>query len=53
MKASEVMARLDFLIKQHGDMEVFMDTDPIELHPVAEIDVDAEDTGIIFYKTES
>ncbi|MDA8428912.1 MAG: hypothetical protein M0T70_06610 [Geobacteraceae bacterium] len=50
MKASEVVARLNFLVKQHGDMEVFMDTDPIKLHEVEEIDVDAEDTGIIFYK---
>jgi hypothetical protein len=50
MKASEVIERLTFLTAEHGDLEVFMDTDPNGLHTVDEIDVDADDTGIIFYE---
>lgn len=53
MKASEVVSRLNFLMKQHGDMEVFMDTNPDHLHKVEEIDVDAEDTGFIFWPRET
>lgn len=30
-----------------------MDTDPVELRSVEEIDVDTEDTGIIFYSKEA
>ena len=52
MRASTVIARLQHLVKEHGDVSVFMDTDPHGLHPITEIDVDAEDTGIILYTGE-
>lgn len=53
MRASEVISRLQFLQKEHGDMEVYLDVSEDGLLLIGEIDVDAEDTGIIIWKREA
>lgn len=49
MRASMVIARLEWLVQQHGDMDIYLDTNPDALLSIGEIDVDAEDTGIIIW----
>ena len=53
VRASEVISRLQFLQKEHGDMEVYLDVNEDGLLLIGEIDVDAEDTGIIIWKREA
>jgi hypothetical protein len=52
MRISVIVQRLQFLIQTQGDMEGFMDVGPGGLLEIGEIDVDAEDTGIIFWPKE-
>lgn len=52
MKASKLIRRLQYLIKEHGDMHVLMDTDPRGPYQIGEVDVDADDTGIMLWKDE-
>jgi hypothetical protein len=52
MKAGVLVARLQHLIKTHGDMSVYMDVDSKGLREIGEVDVDADDTGIIFWEAE-
>lgn len=49
MKASEIIKRLQELVTQHGNMDVYLDVDAFGLAGVSEIGVDTEDTGIIFW----
>lgn len=57
MTLDEVIDRLKFLKLQHGGavecfMDVGVDPGPDGPFPVGEIDVDADDTGIIFWRPE-
>lgn len=52
MKASQIIERMKYLIKEHGDQEVLLDVSAHGLKVVDEIDVDAEDTGIIIWAGE-
>lgn len=52
MRAGVLIARLQHLVKVHGDVSVFMDVDLGGLREIGEIDVDAEDTGIILWQAE-
>lgn len=49
MKASELIERLKYLVKEHGDSEVLLDVSAHGLKAIEEVDVDAEDTGIIIW----
>lgn len=53
MKASALISRLNHLVKTHGDSEVFMDVNSHGLIPIGEVDVDADDTGIMLWAPES
>jgi hypothetical protein len=44
-----VIARLQWLVQQHGDRDVYLDTNPEALQSIGEIDLDLEDTGFIFW----
>lgn len=52
MKASALIARLVEPHAAHGDLEVYLDVCNEGLIEVGEVDVDAEDTGIIIWKAE-
>jgi hypothetical protein len=52
MDLSTVINRLQHLKKVHGNMNVYMDTNPDKLLSIGEIDVDADDTGVIFWPKE-
>ena len=52
MKASEVIDRLTWLIKEHGDRDVFLDVSSDGLIEPGEIDMDADDTGIMIWRKE-
>lgn len=52
MKASELIERVTALKQEHGDMEVFLDVSADGLLDLGEIDVDAEDTGIIIWPAD-
>lgn len=47
-----LISRLEFLVKNHGDQDVHLDVGPDGLLPIDEVDVDAEDTGIIIWSRE-
>lgn len=49
MKASDVINTLTALVNTHGDREVYLDVSAHGLLEIGEIDVDADDTGIIFW----
>lgn len=50
MRASILISRLNHLIRCHGDQEVLLDLgNQVGLREIAEVDVDAEDTGIIVW----
>jgi hypothetical protein len=49
MTGSELAKRLLDLVAEHGDMEVFLDINVYGLRQIGEVDVDAEDTGIIIW----
>lgn len=49
MKAKELIERLQHLVKEHGDQNVFIDVNAHGLNEIGEVDVDAEDTGIILW----
>lgn len=50
MKASKLIRRLQYLVKEHGDMHVMMDVDVTGPHQIGEVDVDTDDTGIMLWK---
>ena len=52
MKASKLIIRLQHLIKTEGDLDVMLDTNAEGLQEIGEIDVDAEDTGIIIWSKD-
>lgn len=52
MRASMVIARLEWLVQQHGDKDVYLDTNPEALQSIGEIDLDMDDTGFIFWPRE-
>jgi hypothetical protein len=52
MKASDLISRLQHLVKQHGDSDVLLDVDCHGPHQIGEVDVDADDTGIMIWKVE-
>lgn len=49
MKASAAAVRLVDLIKAHGDFEIMVDCNPLELVPIDEIDVDPEQDVIVIW----
>ncbi len=49
MRASILISRLQYLIKIHGDQETLLDVGPDGVLTIGEVDVDAEDTGIIIW----
>jgi len=49
MKASALITRLQHLIKQHGDMPVFLDVCSYGVLEIDQVDVDTEDTGIMIW----
>lgn len=51
MKATQLIERLQHLVKQHGDMDVLLDVDCHGPHQIGEVDVDTDDTGIMIWKT--
>lgn len=52
MKASELIERLQHLVKQHGDHEVKMDTDIIGPYDIGDVDLDVDDSGFMLWKAE-
>lgn len=48
MKASDLISRLQHLVKQHGDEEVFIDSGCC-LHVIDEVDMGASDEGLIIW----
>lgn len=49
MKAADLISRLQHLIKQHGNMDVFLNVCSDGLLEIDQIDVDTEDTGIMIW----
>lgn len=49
MKATDLISRLQHLVKQHGDLDVLLDTDCLGPHRIGEVDVDTDDTGIMIW----
>lgn len=52
MKVSALIDRLIHLRREHGELEVFLDCRPDSLLAIGEVDVDAEDTGVIIWPGE-
>lgn len=52
MRASVLISRLKHLINVHGDLKVYMDVNADGLIKIGEVDVDADDTGIMLWKPE-
>jgi hypothetical protein len=51
MIASELLAKLQQLVDAgHGDQEVYLDTNPHDLHIIGDIDLDGDEVGIIIWK---
>lgn len=49
MKATDLIVRLQHLVKQHGDREIFLDVSEHGLRQIEEIDIDVDDTGIMIW----
>lgn len=49
MKVSELIARLQELHGEYGDMTVFLDVCSDGLLEIDQVDVDTEDTGIMIW----
>jgi hypothetical protein len=49
VKATDLISRLQHLVKQHGDLDVLLDTDCLGPHRIGEVDVDTDDTGIMIW----
>lgn len=49
MKATDLILRLQHLVKQHGNMDVFLDVCSDGLLQIDQVDVDTEDTGIMIW----
>lgn len=56
MKATDLISRLQHLVKQHGDLDVLLDTDCHGPHQIGEVGVNTDgftdDTGIMIWKAE-
>lgn len=52
MRVGALIERLKFLQKEHGEIDVLLDVSGDGLIEIGEVDVDAEDTGIIILKQE-
>ena len=52
MKASDLIRRLLELHDNYGDLDVYLDVSTEGLIEIGEVDVDAEDSGIIIWKAE-
>lgn len=52
MLASTMISRLQELVAESGDREVFLDVGPDGLLEVGEIGIDMDDTGIIVWAPE-
>lgn len=51
MIASELLAKLQALVDDgHGEQQVYLDTNPHDLHTVGDIDLDTDGVGIIIWK---
>jgi hypothetical protein len=50
MMARELIEKLQTIVADHGDDEVFLDTGPDCLFGVGEVDVDTDGVGIIIWK---
>jgi hypothetical protein len=51
MTVNDVLNRFTQLVKEgHGDQHVYLDTDPINLYTIGEIDVDSDGDGVIIWK---
>jgi hypothetical protein len=54
MKASDLIIRLQHLIKEYGDQEVFIDvSESLGLLPIGDVDIDLDYTGFIIWPPES
>lgn len=51
MHATELISRLQHLVKHHGDMRVVLDVWQTGLNLIEEVDVDVDDTGIMIWGT--
>ena len=49
MKASELVERVQALITQHGDHDVFLDVSEHGLKQIEEVDIDVDDTGFMIW----
>ncbi len=49
MKASELIERLQHLVKQHGDHDIFLDVSEHGLKKIEEVDIDVYDTGFMIW----
>lgn len=52
MRVGALIERLQFLQKEHGEMDVLLDVSGDGLIEIGEIDVDMEDTGIIIWRKD-
>jgi len=52
MTVTELIDRLTELRDDNGDQEVLMDTGPVELFVIGEVDMDADGNGIIIWKED-
>lgn len=53
MRVGALIERLQFLQRQHGEMDVLLDVCGDGLLEIGEIDVDAEDSGIIIWRKDA
>ena len=52
MKASELIARLQYLLDMRGDWPVMLDTNPLELVGIEDVDTDCEEDVIVIWAVE-
>lgn len=52
MRVGALIERLQFLQKQHGEMDVLLDVSEDGLIEIGEVDVDMDDTGIIIWRKD-
>jgi len=52
MKATDLISRLQHLVKQCGDQAVYLDVWASGLLEIGEVDVDMDDTGIVIWRKD-
>lgn len=52
MRVGALIERLQFLQREHGEMDVLLDVTSDGLIEIGEVDVDLDDTGIIIWRKE-